>query len=129
MNGRITIVALDFTVLAIIFPAASSDIVGISQSTILGILSSLVGLFLKYGVLTLPNAIIDNLKFVSYKSAWSDVENPKSAHLEGVYPVAPNDVIRNIVIKYLIIGGKKITNFEDFARTRSEGRNLDVQIK
>lgn len=69
MNGRITIFALDCTVLAITFPAAFSDIVGINQLTILGVLFSLIGLFSKYGVLTFPNAVMDSLKFVSYKSA------------------------------------------------------------
>lgn len=47
----------------------------------------------------------------------------------GVRPKAPDDFIRRIVIKDLIIGGKKITSFDEFARTRSEGRNLDVHIE
>ncbi|KAB1154017.1 glycoside hydrolase family protein [Flavobacterium luteum] len=47
----------------------------------------------------------------------------------GVRPETPDDFMRGIVIKDLIIGGKKIINFNDFARVRSEGRNLDVKIK
>ncbi|MEI7851917.1 MAG: hypothetical protein WCH86_08800, partial [Kiritimatiellales bacterium] len=47
----------------------------------------------------------------------------------GVRPEAPDDFIRGIVIKNLMIGGKKITDFDEFARTRSEGRNLDVHIE
>ena len=47
----------------------------------------------------------------------------------GVRPETPDDFMRRIVIKNLIIGGKKITDFDEFARTRSEGRNLDVKIK
>ena len=47
----------------------------------------------------------------------------------GVRPEAPDDFIRGIVIKDLIIGGEKITDFDEFARTRSDGRNLDVKVK
>lgn len=47
----------------------------------------------------------------------------------GVRPETPDDFMRGIVIKDLIIDGKKIINFSDFARVRSEGRNLDVKIK
>jgi hypothetical protein len=47
----------------------------------------------------------------------------------GVRPEAPDDFMRGIVIKNLMIGGKKITSFDEFARTRSEGRNLDVHIE
>jgi hypothetical protein len=47
----------------------------------------------------------------------------------GVRPEAPDDFIRGIVIKDLNIGGKKITDIDEFARTRSEGRNLEVRIE
>ena len=47
----------------------------------------------------------------------------------GVRPEAPDDFIRGIVIKDLFIGGKKVIDFKDFARTRSEGRNLEVKIE
>jgi hypothetical protein len=47
----------------------------------------------------------------------------------GVRPEAPDDIMRGIVIKNLFIGGKKVTSFDDFARTRSEGRNLEVKIE
>jgi len=47
----------------------------------------------------------------------------------GVRPEAPDDIMRGIVIKNLFIGGKKITSFDDFARTRSDGRNLEVKIE
>ena len=47
----------------------------------------------------------------------------------GVRPETPDDFMRGIVIKDLIIGGKKVLNLEDFARTRSNGHNLDVKIK
>ncbi len=47
----------------------------------------------------------------------------------GVRPEAPDDFIRGIVIKDLTIGGKKITDFDDFARTRSDGRNLEMKIE
>jgi len=47
----------------------------------------------------------------------------------GVRPEAPDDFIRGIVIKNLSIGGKKMTDFDDFARTRSDGRNLEVKIE
>ena len=47
----------------------------------------------------------------------------------GVRPEAPDDFIKGIVIKDLYIGGKKIIDFDAFARTRSDGRNLDVKIK
>jgi len=47
----------------------------------------------------------------------------------GVRPEAPDDFMRGIVIKDLTIGGKKITEFDEFAQKRSEGRNLEVEIK
>ncbi|WP_026777284.1 hypothetical protein [Polaribacter sp. Hel_I_88] len=47
----------------------------------------------------------------------------------GVRPEALDDVMRTIRIKNLFIGGKKVMNFSDFARTRSEGRNLEVKIE
>lgn len=47
----------------------------------------------------------------------------------GVRPEAPDDFIRGIVIKDLSIGGKKVTAFDEFARTREDGRNLDVKVK
>ena len=47
----------------------------------------------------------------------------------GVRPEAPDDIMRGIVIKNLFIGGKKVTTIDDFARTRSEGRNLEVKIE
>jgi hypothetical protein len=47
----------------------------------------------------------------------------------GVRPETPDDFMRGIVIKDLFIGGKKITDFDEFARTRSDGRNLEVKIK
>jgi hypothetical protein len=47
----------------------------------------------------------------------------------GVRPEAPDDFMRGIVIKDLFIGGKKVTDFDEFARARSDGRNLDVKIK
>lgn len=47
----------------------------------------------------------------------------------GVRPETPDDFMRGIVIKDLIIGGIKITDFDEFARTRSDGRNLEVKIK
>ncbi|NDV60995.1 hypothetical protein G0Q06_00875 [Puniceicoccales bacterium CK1056] len=42
---------------------------------------------------------------------------------------APDDVMRGIVIRDLMIKGKKITEFDDFARVRSNGRNLEVTIE
>ena len=47
----------------------------------------------------------------------------------GVRPEAPDDFMRGIVIKNLFIGGKKVTGFDEFARTRSDGRNLEVKIE
>jgi hypothetical protein len=47
----------------------------------------------------------------------------------GVRPEAPDDFMRGIVIKDLMIGGKKITDFDEFARKRSEGRNLEVKLE
>ena len=47
----------------------------------------------------------------------------------GVRPEAPDDFMRGIVIKDLVIGGKKITSFDQFARTRSDGRNLEVKVE
>lgn len=47
----------------------------------------------------------------------------------GIRPETPDDFMRGIVIKDLIIGGKKILNLEEFARTRSNGRNLGIKIK
>lgn len=47
----------------------------------------------------------------------------------GVRPEAPDDFMRGIVVKNLFIGGKKASNFDDFARTRSDGRNLEVKVK
>jgi hypothetical protein len=47
----------------------------------------------------------------------------------GVRPEAPDDFMRGIVIKDLNIGGEKINDFSDFARARSDGRNLEVKIE
>ncbi|MEI8098615.1 MAG: hypothetical protein WCG74_07255 [Sediminibacterium sp.] len=47
----------------------------------------------------------------------------------GVRPETPDDFMRRILIKNLTIGGKKIANFDEFARMRSDGRNLEVIIK
>ena len=47
----------------------------------------------------------------------------------GVRPEAPDDFMRGIVIKDLNIGGKKVIDFNDFARTRSDGRNLEVKLE
>jgi hypothetical protein len=47
----------------------------------------------------------------------------------GVRPEAPDDFMRGIVIKDLFIGDKKVSGFDEFARTRSDGRNLEVKVK
>jgi hypothetical protein len=47
----------------------------------------------------------------------------------GVRPEAPDDFMRGIVIRDLFISGKKITDFDEFARKRSEGRNLEVKLE
>lgn len=47
----------------------------------------------------------------------------------GVRSGAPDDFIRGIVIKDLMIGGRKVTSLDEFARTRSDGRNLEVKLE
>jgi len=70
---------------------------------------------------------------------WPDIDaNLASAEAQNqlitckISPIdssALDDVMRGIVIKNLFIGGKKVTTIDGFARTRAEGRNLEVKIE
>ena len=63
---------------------------------------------------------------------FDNIQVPMGQNWKSIFggrPGAPDDFMRGIVIKDLIIGGKKITDSDEFARTRSEGRSLDLRIE
>ncbi|MBT8046023.1 MAG: hypothetical protein KJN67_02540, partial [Pontiella sp.] len=63
---------------------------------------------------------------------FDNIQVPMGQNWKSIFggrPEAPDDVMRRIVIKDLVIGDKKITDLDEFSRTRSEGPNLDIQIK
>ncbi|MCF7848368.1 MAG: hypothetical protein K9M45_05910 [Kiritimatiellales bacterium] len=63
---------------------------------------------------------------------FDNIQVPMGQNWKSIFggrPQAPDDFMRGIVIKDLIIGGKKTNGFDEFARTRSEGRNLDIEIE
>jgi hypothetical protein len=63
---------------------------------------------------------------------FDNIRVPMGQHWKSIFggrTGAPDDVMRNIVIRDLVIGGKKITDLDEFARVRSDGRNLEVRIQ
>lgn len=63
---------------------------------------------------------------------FDNIRVPMGQHWKSIFggrTGAPDDLMRNIVIRDLVIGGKKMTKLDEFARTRSEGRNLEVKIE
>ena len=63
---------------------------------------------------------------------FDNIQVPMGQNWQSIFggrPEAPDDHMRGIVIKDLFIGDQKVTTLEEFARVRSDGRNLDVKIE
>jgi hypothetical protein len=57
---------------------------------------------------------------------------PMGQHWRSIFgprPEAPDDHLKNIVIKDLYLGHQKMTQLKDFADTRGKTKNLDIKIK